>query len=270
MATTSESVKSADGTTIDYETTGTGPAIIMVYGASGTRSYPSWIELANALAPDFTVYSYERRGRGASGDTAPYAVQREVEDIEALIDAAGGTAFLYGVSSGAVLALEAASALPDKVEKVVLYEPPFIVDDSHAPLPDDYVERLDAAIAAGDPSKALEIFFTDAFGMPAEYVEPMKTEPWWDETTKVAHTIAYDGRIMGSTMSGKPLPEGAWSGATMPVLVLVGGNSEPFFHSGGQAAADVLPNARFDVLAGQDHDAKADALAPALKGFFTD
>ena len=268
MTTAVETVTSADGTQIGFERTGSGPAVILVYGASGTRAHPLWTELAERLSEHFTVYSYDRRGRGDSGDTAPYAVAREIEDIEALIDHAGGRAFIYGISSGAVLALEAASALPNKVTKLALYEPPFIVDDSHAPLPDNYVEKLDAAIAAGDRSKALEIFFTDAFGMPAEYVEPMKSEPWWEETTKVAHTIAYDGRIMGTTMSGNPLPEDAWQSATMPVLVLVGGNSEPFFHSGARAVADLLPDARHQVLEGQDHAAGADALAPALTGFF--
>lgn len=261
-------VTSKDGTTIDYEKSGSGPAIVLVYGASGTRAYPSWTDLANALAANFTVYNYDRRGRVRSGDTAPYAVQREVEDIEALIDDAGGTAFLYGVSSGAVLALEAASNLPDKVTRLAMYEPPFIVDDSHPPLPTDYVERLDAAIAASDRSKALEIFFTDALGVPAEYVAGMKAEPWWAETEAVAHTIAYDGRIMGTTMSGKPLPEGKWASATMPTLVMAGGNSEPFFHSGAAAIATGLPSARHETLAGQDHDVKATVLAPVLGTFF--
>jgi pimeloyl-ACP methyl ester carboxylesterase len=268
MTTAVQSVTSADGTPIGFERTGSGPAVILVYGASGTRAHPMWTELADRLSANFTVYNYDRRGRGDSGDTAPYAIAREIEDIEALIDDAGGTAFIYGVSSGAVLALEAADALAHKVTKLALYEPPFIVDDSHAPLPDNYVQKLDAAIAAGNPSKALEIFFTDAFGMPAEYVEPMKAEPWWNETAKVAHTIAYDGRIMGTTMSGNPLPAGAWSGATMPVLVMVGGNSEPFFHSGTRAVTDLLPDARHQELEGQDHAAGADALAPALEAFF--
>ena len=267
MTVTVELVTSADGTTIGFERSGNGPALILVYGATGTRQYPGWIELADLLAADFTVYNYDRRGRGDSGDLAPYAVQREVEDIEALIDAAGGTAFLYGVSSGAVLALEAASKLPTKVSKVVLYEPPFIVDDSHAPLPSDYVERLDAAIANGDRSKAAEIFFTDALGVPAEYVAGMKTEPWWGGMEAVAHTIAYDGRVMGTTMSGNPLPADAWNTATMPVLVLVGGNSESFFHSGAQAVAAILPDARYDTLPGQDHDVKPGALAPAMTSF---
>ena len=196
-------------------------------------------------------------------------MQREVEDIDALIDHAGGAAFLYGISSGAVLALEAASKLPGKVDKVVLYEPPFIVDDSHAPLPSDYVEKIDAAVAAGDRSTAASYFFTDALGIPAEYVEPMMSEPWWGGMEAVAHTIAYDGRIMGNTMSGNPLPEGSWATATMPVLVLVGGNSEPFFHTGGQAVVDILPDARFAPLEGQDHDVKPDALAPVLVVFFS-
>src|SRR5438477_1084958 len=140
-------VTSKDGTKIAYDKQGEGPAVILVYGALCYRSFGSLPELVKLLAPHFTVYNYDRRGRGDSGDTRPYAVEREVEDIEALIDEAGGAASLYGISSGAVLALEVASRLPSKVEKLAMYEPPFVIDDSRPPMPSDYVDHLNDLIA---------------------------------------------------------------------------------------------------------------------------
>jgi pimeloyl-ACP methyl ester carboxylesterase len=180
----------------------------------------------------------------------------------------GGSAFVYGISSGAVLALEAANKLPGKIKKLALYEPPFIVDDSRPPLPHDYVQQLDAATVAGRPGDAVDIFMLKALGLPEEWVAPMRSDPMWAELEKVAHTIAYDGRIMGDTMSGKPLPPKRWASATMPTLVMVGGNSEPFFHSGAQALVENLPNAQFRALEGQDHAVASEALVPVLVEFF--
>lgn len=196
---------SRDGTPIAFDQLGKGPVLILVSGATGVRSHPIFMQLAELLSKHFTVLNYDRRGRGDSGDTVPYAVEREVEDIEALIDGAGGSAFVYGISSGAVLALEAASRLPSKVKKLALYEPPFILDDSRPPLPRDYVAQLNVAIAAGKRGEAVEIFMTQAVGIPEDYLAPMREDPSWAETEAVAHTIAYDGIIMGDTMSGRPL-----------------------------------------------------------------
>jgi pimeloyl-ACP methyl ester carboxylesterase len=271
-----QKVTSKDGTAIAYEQSGAGPAVILVTGATGVQSDRRLVEL---LAPRYSVLDYNRRGRGESGDTPPYAVQREVEDIEALIEEAGGSAFLYGISSGAVLALEAASRLPGKVKKLALYEPPFIVDDSRPPLPADYVQQLDAAIAAGRRGDAVEIFLTKAIGLPAEYIPAMRNAPppadegamqapAWADLEKVAHTIAYDGIIMGDTMSGKALPAGRWAANTAPTLVMCGGNSEAFFHNGARALAADLPKAQYRVLEGQDHAVAPEALAPALAEFF--
>jgi pimeloyl-ACP methyl ester carboxylesterase len=275
-----KTVTSKDGTTIAYDQSGTGPAVILVTGALGVASQPGGDVLAVQLAPHFTVINYDRRGRGKSGDTLPYTVQREVEDIEALIDAAGGSAYLYGISSGAVLALEAANQLPSKVKKLAMYEPPFIIDDSHPPLPDDYVEQLNAAVAAGRRGDAVEIFMTKAIGIPKEFVDQMRNAPpmppqegvmqppAWSEMEAVAHTIAYDGTIMGKTMSGKPLPAEKWTSTTMPTLVITGGESEAFFHSGAKALVGMLPNAQHRVLAGQNHAVSPVALAPVLVEFF--
>jgi pimeloyl-ACP methyl ester carboxylesterase len=182
-----------------------------------------------------------------------------------------------------VLALEAASRLPGKVKKLAMYEPPFIVDDSRLPIPRDYVRQLNEAVAAGRPGDAVEIFMTKAIGIPAEFVAQMRSAPvsevWgddpeamkppeWVEMEKVAHTLAYDGTIMGDTMSGKPLPAGRWASATCPTLVITGGNSEGFFHSGAKALVDGLPNAQHRILEGQDHAVASAALAPMLVEFF--
>ncbi|HET9495494.1 MAG TPA: alpha/beta hydrolase, partial [Chloroflexia bacterium] len=182
-------VTSKDGTPIAYYRTGSGPAVIIVSGALGTGTDPMHVELADLLASRFTVYNYDRRGRGESGDTPPYAVEREIEDIEALIDEAGGSASLYGLSSGAVLALEAANALPGKVKKVALYEPPVITNaDTFPPLPADYVERQANLVAEGRRGDAVALFMKTV-GVPAEYIEPMRQDPSWAGMEGVAHTL---------------------------------------------------------------------------------
>jgi pimeloyl-ACP methyl ester carboxylesterase len=279
-----KTIISKDGTTIAYDQYGKGPVVILVTGALGTRSHAMSNDLAKLMSSNFTVIDYDRRGRGDSSDTPPYAVQREVEDIEALIDAVGGSAYLYGMSSGAVLALEAASKLPNKVKKLAMYEPPFIVDDSHPPLPSDYVAQLNKAVGEGRRGDAVEIFMTKAIGIPAEFVAQMRSAPvsevWgddpeamkppeWADMEKVAHTLAYDGTIMGDTMSGKPLPAGKWKSSTAPTLVITGGNSEGFFHSGPKALVADLPNAQHRILEGQDHAVAPAALAPMLIEFFS-
>jgi pimeloyl-ACP methyl ester carboxylesterase len=278
-----KTVTSKDGTKIAFDQYGEGPVLVLVTGALGVRSpHPMSRQLSELLSEHFTVIDYDRRGRGDSGDTPPYSVQREVEDLEALIDAAGGSAFLYGLSSGAVLALEAASKFPNKVKKLAMYEPPFIVNDGRPPVPKDYVEQLNAAIAAGRPGDAVEIFMTKAIGIPPEFVAQMRNAPMseafgdetavkppeWAEMEKVAHTLAYDGMVMGDTMSGKPLPSRKWLSNNAPTLVITGGNSESFFHDGARALVNDLPRAQHRILEGQDHAVSPAALAPLLIEFF--
>jgi uncharacterized protein YndB with AHSA1/START domain/pimeloyl-ACP methyl ester carboxylesterase len=273
-----QTVRSADGTLIAFRQTGSGPALILVTGALGVYSD----DLAEALSGQFTVINFARRGRGDSGDTLPYAVQREIEDIEALVDHAGGSAYIYGMSSGAALALEAANALPGKIRKVVAYEPPFIVDDTHPPVPDDYVEQLQTAVAENRRVDAVEIFMVKAVGVPQQFVDMMRNAPPtpresdgtmqpppWTEMEAVAHTLAYDGVVMGQKMSGKPLAPNSWPNASMPVLFITGGNSGPFFANGAQDAIRQLPDAQHRVLEGQDHAVSPVALAPLLIEFFT-
>jgi pimeloyl-ACP methyl ester carboxylesterase len=258
-------VRSSDGTTIAYDRSGDGAAVILVDGALCHRkSGPSG--LAAKLAPRFTVYTYDRRGRGESADAAPYAVDREVEDIEALIDAAGGRAHVYGISSGAVLALEVARR-GAAIDRLALYEPPFIVDDSRPAIPADYRAQLDACIESGRRGDAVRLFMRQV-GVPSVLVALMRLAPAWSRLEAVAHTLAYDAEVMGETQAGAPLPAGRWAGVTTPTMVVVGGKSPTWFHHGTGALADALPNADHRVLDGQTHMVKAKALAPLLSEFF--
>jgi len=258
-------VRSSDGTTIAFDRVGDGPPVIVVGGAMSDCAAVA--PLAAILAPRFTVFAYDRRGRGDSGDTPPYAVAREVEDLAALIDEAGGSAFAFGHSSGAALALEAAvRGLP--LAKLSLYEPPFIVDDSRPPVPDDYVARLDELTAAGRRGDAVEYFMTVAVGLPRDAAAELRNAPMWPAMERLAHTIAYDGAVMGGNLSGKPLPREWATSVTVPTLVLDGERSEPWQHNAVQALADLLPAARRLTLAGQDHGAAPEVLAPVLEEFF--
>ncbi len=260
-------VSSKDGTTIAFDVCGDGQPLIMIDGATAHRAVnPTNAAVGQLLREDFRVYAYDRRGRGESTDTAPYAVQREIEDLAALIADAGAPALVFGWSSGAVLALDAAAAgLP--ISRLALFEPPFIVDDSRPPRPADYVQRLDDSVADGRPADAVELFLTAAVGMPAEAVPGMRQSPYWPALEAVAHTIAYDGRIMGSTMSGAPLPSDRWATVTVPILVLHGNATEPWLITAAHALAELLPTATLQAVEGQQHSAAADVLAPALRRF---
>ncbi|GAA4014417.1 hypothetical protein GCM10022247_41620 [Allokutzneria multivorans] len=245
-------ITSADGTTIAYEQSGSGPAIIVVSNVAGDHT--SVAGLVTALAKDFTVITFDRRGRGASGDPQPYDPAREIDDISALIDVLGGSAALTGGSGACGLALDAASALGGKVSGLYLYEPPFIVDDSRPPVPADSVEHLEALVAAGKRSEANEYFMTEVVGVPAEYIPMMKADPSWAEMAAYAHTYAYDGRIWRGLQDGAPLPTDRWS-IDAPIAVSVGGNSEAFMRTGAAALAAILPNVTVLTLADHDHGA---------------
>ncbi|MPZ25538.1 MAG: alpha/beta fold hydrolase [Micromonosporaceae bacterium] len=259
-------VTSRDGTTIGFDRTGSGPPVILVDGALCHRRFGPAGPLAAQLAGHFTVYTYDRRGRGDSGDTAPYAPEREVDDLEALLREAGGSAYLYGISSGAVLALDAAARL-DGVRRLAVYEAPFVVDDSHPARPDDYLERMEALVAADRRSAAVARFMRTV-GVPAVGVAVMWLTPAWKKLKAVAHTLPYDFRILGDTGSGRPLPADRWAGATQPTLSMDGGKSPGYLRNGMRALAEVLPDARHRSLAGQTHLLKPEAVAPVLVEFF--
>jgi pimeloyl-ACP methyl ester carboxylesterase len=256
---------SKDGTTIAFERSGEGPPVILVAGASAGRLGGQ--PLAKHLSSQFTVLNYDRRGRGDSGDTLPYAVEREIEDLDTLISEAGGWAYVFGASSGAVLALDAAAqGLP--IRRLALYEPPFIVDDNRPPVPEDYVPRLTELAAAGRRGDAVEFFLTQAILLPPPVVAQMRQGLMWPGLEAVAHTLAYDGAVMGGTMQGKSLPTHRWASVTVPTLVMDGGASPDFMHSAARALVDVLPNAQRSTLEGQTHGADPEILAPVLAEFF--
>ncbi len=263
--------RSKDGTTIAFDCLGQGPALILVSGASATRSDAA--SVAAALAHDFTVFAYDRRGRGDSGDVLPYAVEREVEDIEALIDEGGGSAFVFGHSSGAVLALEAARLLPDKIRKLALYEPPFIIDDSRPPAPQDFAVHLQGLVAAGRRGEAVEMFQRHV-GLPAEMIAQFRNSPMWPGLEEMAQTLVYDMTILGDGQSGSPLPLRKYASVSVPTLVMDGtvflGREEghAWMRHGADEIARVLPNAQRRTLEGQDHGAADQELVPALKEFF--
>lgn len=255
-----EFATSKDGTQIGYDQSGEGPAVILVSGGSVDRSSNS--PVGSLLADRFTVFNYDRRGRGPSGDTLPYAVQREVEDLEAMIGAAGGSAFAYGTSSGAALALEAAAA-GLKIDKLALWEPPYIIDPAMRP-PSDTAQTFERLISEGRRGDAVEFFMADVVGMPAEFVAQARSQPWWAATEALAHTLAYDARVMGDYS----VPVDRAELVAAPALVLVGGASFPFMHETAEALAKALPNGEIRTLEGQTHDVAADMIAPAVTEFF--
>ncbi|WP_033288414.1 alpha/beta fold hydrolase [Amycolatopsis jejuensis] len=260
-------ITSADGTSIAYSRVGAGPALVLVDGALCYRGSTPNDDLAKALSERFTVYTFDRRGRGESGDTGPYDVEREVEDIAALVKEAGGEVGLYGISSGAALVLEAVHrGVPAK--RVAVYEPPFVVDSTRKRVPADYETRLEAAVAGGKRGDAIKLFMTEGVGLPGLMVAMMRLMPAWPRMKRVAHTLAYDARVMDGNQAGQSLPDNRWSGISAPTLIIDGGKSPEWMRNGVAAAAGQLPGAEYRTLAGQTHLVKTAALAPVLAEFF--
>ena len=256
-----KTVTSNDGTTIAFDKLGEGPAVILVSGGSVDRS--SNAPLAELLAQHFTVYNYDRRGRGPSGDTPPYAVEREVEDINAVISEAGGSAYLYGTSSGAALALEAAAS-GLAITKLALWEPPFIIGDSRPRPPANTAKIFSDLVSAGRRGDAVEYFMAKVVGLPPEFVVQARNAPWWPDQEALAHTLAYDATIMGDYS----LPAGRAASVTVPTLVIDGGASFGWIGTTAQKLANTIPNAQRLTLEGQTHDVAPQAIAPVLVDFF--
>lgn len=254
-------VVSRDGTSIDYQQTGEGLPLIMVSGGSVDRS--SNAPLAALLAPHFTVFNYDRRGRGNSGDTAPYAVEREVEDIEAVIKEAGGAAFLYGSSSGAALALEAAAS-GLAITKLALWEPPFILDNTRPRPPANTAEIYSELVAQGRRGDAVEYFMSKVVGLPAEFATFARSQPWWATQEALAHTLAYDATIMGDYS----LPSERAASVTVPTLVMAGGASWDWMQNTAHTLAHIFPDGQHRTLEGQEHNVDPAVIAPVLKEFF--
>ncbi len=257
---------SADGTEIAYSTTGSGPALVLVDGAMCHRMFGPTTELASVLDKDFTVFTYDRRGRGETGDGAtPWSLEREVEDIGAIIEEAGGSAFVFGVSSGAVLAMEAASRLPG-ITRLALYEAPFVVDGTYEPRPADIVERMNAMLARGDRSGMLSTFMK-MVGTPGFGVAVMKLTPMWKKLKLVAHTLPWDLTILGPDGRGERLPADRWK-VRVPTLAMDGGKSPEYLRNAMSNVAEVL-GADHRTLPGQTHMYKPSVVAPELVEFFT-
>ena len=265
MDTMDTIVTSKDGTSIAYDLRGEGPAVILVAGALCARRSWSGPELSRLLAPQFTVYNYDRRGRGDSGDTQPYAVAREIEDLDALITAAGGSASLYGHSSGAALALETAAALGARVTKVALYDAPYHEDPDDRLAWNAYIGRLAEALAADRRGDAVALFM-EYVGIPADHVAEMRHAPFWPALAAIAPTLAYDHIALFGDDARVPTERAAAVHA--PALVMYGGASHPVMREAACALGRVLPHARLTVIEGQTHDIQPETLAPVLAAFF--
>ena len=258
-------VSSHDGTTIAYDKAGDGPALILVDGALSVHSSGGKSELARMLAPHLTVYGYDRRGRGGSGDTLPYAVDREIEDIDALIDHAGGSAFLYGHSSGGTLAMQAAVRLGSKVSKIAVYEPPHNDDPDAQESWSEYLRELAHVLADGRRGDAVALFMR-LIGTPDDQVAGMRQAPFWPAMEAIAPTLAYDhAGIIGERWAA---PTDLAARVRVPALVMAGDASLPFMPPTAQALSQAMPQGRLLMLKGQTHDVNPGVLAPVLVDFF--
>lgn len=257
---------SADGTRVAYEVTGSGPALVLVDGALCHRAFGPSRPTAEALSATFTVHTYDRRGRGESGaGESPYSLEREIEDLAAVIEAAGGRVSLLGFSSGAALALEALRS-GVQVERLATYEAPFILDGTHEPNDPRLAEQMQGHVDAGRRGDAVKLFM-HTVGAPGFMVVMMRLMPVWRKLTAVAHTLPYDLEIVLRHEQGRPLPDGYYDAVTVPTLVMAGGKSPEYMRNAQAAIADALPDARLEVLPGQRHMVKPKVVAPLVAEF---
>jgi pimeloyl-ACP methyl ester carboxylesterase len=255
-----DTVDAPDGTSIAFDRAGDGPPIVLIGAGPTDRNVNA--PLVGLLAPRFTVLNYDRRGRGDSGDTAPYAVDREYEDLQAVIDAAGGSAAVFGNSGGGILAFEAA-ARGLAITRIAVWEPPYVIDGSRPPVPEDYRQRLSDLLAAGRRGDMVELFLTEAVGIPAEFVASIRQSPFWPAQEAVAHVLVYDAEIVGDFS----LPAARLATVKVPTLVVYGGQT-PWLRTSSDAVADALPDARRRTLDGQPHNVDPAVIAPLLAEFF--
>lgn len=255
---TTDTVQSPDGTTIAWERSGSGSRVVLVDAAGSFRGFGPLASLPEALTSHFEVIAYDRRGRGESGDTQPYAVEREVEDLRAVLDAAGGSANVFGFSSGAVLALHAAAAgLP--IARLVLLEPPIQIDDEPPDL--EMEQEITALVAAGRRGDAVE-YFHRSIGVPDEFLVGMRDAPTWPTWQSIAHTLVYDSIVT------RTFPASLLASISTPTLVIDSDASEEDLHRWAQITADRLPNGSHRTLPGEWHGVAVEDLAPALVEFY--
>ena len=247
-----ETARSADGTSIAYDIAGSGPALVITGGAFNTRHSPG--PLVGLLAPHFTVYTWDRRGRGDSGDTAPYSIERETDDLAAVIAATGGPALVYGHSSGAILVLEAAMR-EAAITKLAVYEPPYVPGNLAA------MAGVQPALDAGDPALAALTFIR---GPGGENTDGLTQSPWWPSMVAIAHTLPYDLALTGNGI----VPTARLASIRIPVLAIDGGASPAWAADAAIALAAAMPNVARRTLEAQGHNVAAESLAPVLIEFF--
>lgn len=254
-------VTSKDGTRIAYDRLGTGPAVILINGGPTDRRTNA--PLADLLQANFTVINYDRRNRGDSGSDAPSSIDHEIDDLAAVLGAAGDQAFVFGSSGGAVLALQAARVLP--FARLAVWEPPFIVPGTRAPVPDSYLPQLTELLGEGRRGDAVALFMTQAVGVPAEFVDQMRHAPFWASLEGLAHTLVTDAALMGDWT----VPTGQLADVRVPTLVLDGGASPAASRTSARAVTAALPQAQHQSIEGQEHNVAPEAIAPVLRAFFT-
>lgn len=264
-----EKVRSEDGTEIAFEKKGSGRPLVFVDGAFCSRTMGPGCTLAPSLQDTFTTYVYDRRGRGDSQDTSPYDPEHEIEDLAAVIEAAGGSAYVFGHSSGAVLALEAArGGVP--IGALVLYEAPLVVDDRRPPVPETFPSRVAGLAEQGRSRAVVRTFMSDAIRVPKPVAFMMSMMPGGSRMRSIAHTVAYDAEIMNPYQQGNPFPTARFTSVEAPTAVLVGSKSPEWIQGSGAAIAAALPVAELVRLEGQRHMVKAKATAPVVKRFLLD
>lgn len=257
-------VISKDGTKIAFDKQGQGSPVVLVDGALSFRSFGPMPELAKMLSTNFTTIDYDRRGRGDSDDTKPFTVEREIEDIEALMNNVGESAFLYGVSSGACLAIEAAIKLGDKVKKLAIYEATYKSGGNALEEWRDYNQHLTKFLADNHRGDAVELFMA-LVGVPAAQIEGMRKAPIWQMLESVAPTLLYDAAAMGAN---RKVPIERVLQITAPTLVMHGGAGLPFIKQSALTLSKAIPNGEFRTIEGQTHAVASKVIAPVLAEFF--
>lgn len=260
---------SSDGTSIAIERAGAGPPVVLVDGGFGHRGFGPNCTLGPLLSGSFTVIRYDRRGRGDSGDTAPFAAQREIDDLAAVVRWAGGSAFVHGISSGAAIALEAARQGVG-IRRLAVWEAPFIVDGSRPRPPDDLAAEVESLVSAGRRGAAVRLFLRRGVGVPPPLIALMRLRSAWRDMERTAHALPYDIAAVTELQRGTPLPPGRWASVTQPVLVMSGGRSPAWLGTAMRSLAEALPDSRHRVLDRQMHVVDGDAVAPPLREFFRD